>query len=600
MKSHLCELLHTALQDLQAQNVLAAGALPEISIDHARDQQHGDFASNIALTLAKAAQRKPRELAEQIVAHLPASDKVARVEIAGPGFINFFLAPAAWQSVVNTVLDAGAAYGRAAQTSTQPVQVEFVSANPNGPLHVGHGRGAAIGSALANLLDAAGLKVQREYYVNDAGRQMDILAASVWLRYLEVCGEPVVFPVNGYKGAYVYDIARALQQTHAARLRHPLSEVIRDVPPDAAADDSAGGSGDKETHIDALIVRMKHLLGADDYRVVFDLGLNTILADIRDDLAEFGVRYDHWFSERSLTESGAVQRAVERLKQSGHLYESGGAWWFRATAFGDEKDRVVVRENGQPTYFASDIAYHLGKYERGFERIVNVWGSDHHGYIPRVKAALSALGEDATRLHVVLVQFAILFRGKERAQMSTRAGEFVTLRSLRAEVGNDAARFFYVMRKSDQHLDFDLELATSRSNENPVYYVQYAHARICSVLKQGEDKGWAWSSARGRAHLDLLVESHERKLLMTLARYPELIEVAAVLYEPHQVAYYLVELATDFHTYYNAMQFLVADAKLRDARLSLLVATRQVLRNGLDVLGVSAPTSMQRDDDDEK
>ncbi|MDO9372410.1 MAG: arginine--tRNA ligase [Gammaproteobacteria bacterium] len=596
MKSHLCELLHAALQDLQTQNILAAGALPEIGVDHARDRQHGDFASNIALTLAKAAQRKPRELAQQIVAHLPASDKVARVEIAGPGFINFFLAPAAWQEVVNTILDAGAAYGRAAQTSAHPVQVEFVSANPNGPLHVGHGRGAAIGSALANLLEAAGLKVQREYYVNDAGRQMDILAASVWLRYLELCGEPVVFPVNGYKGAYVYDIARALQQTHATRLRHALSEVMRDVPPDAAADDS----GDKEAHIDALIARMKALLGADDYRAVFDLGLSTILADIRDDLAEFGVRYDHWFSERSLTASGAVQRAVERLKQSGYLYEAGGAWWFRSTAFGDEKDRVVVRENGQPTYFASDIAYHLGKYERGFERIVNVWGADHHGYIPRVKAALSALGEDAARLHVVLVQFAILFRGKERAQMSTRAGAFVTLRSLRAEVGNDAARFFYVMRKSDQHLDFDLELATSRSNENPVYYVQYAHARICSVLKQGEDKGWAWSSARGRAHLDLLVEGHEWKLLATLARYPALIEAAAALYEPHQIAYYLMDLATDFHTYYNAQPFLVADDNLRDARLSLLVATRQVLRNGLDVLGVSAPTSMQRDDNDEK
>lgn len=595
MKSHLCELLRTALQTLQAQGVLT-GALPDIAIEHARGQQHGDFASNIALTLAKSAACKPRELAAQIVAQLPASGSIARVEIASPGFINFFLAPAAWQSVVNSILDAGAAYGRGVPPTAAPVQVEFVSANPNGPLHVGHGRGAAIGSALANLLEAAGLKVQREYYVNDAGRQMDILAASVWLRYLELCGEPVVFPVNGYKGAYVYDIARALQQTHAARLRHPLSDVMRDAPPDAAAD----GSGDKEAHIDALIARMKALLGADDYRTVFDLGLGTILADIRDDLAEFGVRYDHWFSERSLTESGAVQRAVERLRQGGHLYESGGAMWFRSTAYGDEKDRVVVRENGQPTYFASDIAYHLGKFERGFGRIINVWGADHHGYIPRVKAALSALGEDATRLHVVLVQFAILFRGKERAQMSTRAGEFVTLRSLRAEVGNDAARFFYVMRKSDQHLDFDLELATSRSNENPVYYVQYAHARICSVLKQGVDKGWSWDAARGRAHLDLLVEAHERKLLTTLARYPALIEAAAALCEPHQIAYYLVDLATDFHTYYNATQFLVADDNLRDARLCLLVATRQVLRNGLEVLGVSAPETMQRDDSDEQ
>lgn len=594
MKSHLCELLHTALQAMQAQGVLT-GDLPEIGIEHARDKQHGDFASNIALVLAKAAQCKPRELAQQIVAHLPASSRVERVDIAGPGFINFLLTPVAWQTVVNNVLDAGAAYGRGVQADAAPVQVEFVSANPNGPLHVGHGRGAAIGSTLANLLEVAGFKVSREYYVNDAGRQMDILAASVWLRYLALCGEPVVFPANGYKGAYVSDIAQVLQQTHATRLHHPLSEVMRDVPPDMAAD----GSGDKEAHIDALITRMKALLGGADYRVVFDLGLDTILADIRDDLDEFGVHYDRWFSERSLTESGSVQRAVERLQQTGHLYELDGAWWFRSTAFGDEKDRVVVRENGQPTYFASDIAYHLDKYERGFGRIINVWGADHHGYIPRVKAALSALGADPARLHVVLVQFAILFRGKQRAQMSTRAGEFVTLRALRAEVGNDAARFFYVMRKSDQHLDFDLELATSQSNENPVYYVQYAHARICSVLKQGEDRGWAWDATRGRAHLDLLLEPHERTLLATLARYPELIESAAALYEPHQLAYYLVELATDFHTYYNALPFLVEESKLRDARLCLLVATRQVLRNGLTVLGVSAPESMQREDNDD-
>ena len=594
MKPHLCKLLHTALQTLQAQGVLT-GEVPAIGIERARDKQHGDFASNIALVLAKTAQRKPRELAEQIVAHLPASDQVERVEIAGPGFINFLLTPAAWQAVVNTVLETGAAYGAGTQADAAPVQVEFVSANPNGPLHVGHGRGAAIGSALANLLEVAGCKVSREYYVNDAGRQMDILAASVWLRYLTLCGEPVVFPVNGYKGAYVADIARTLQQTCAARLHHPLAAVMLAVPPDLAAD----GSGDKESHIDALITRMKELLGAADYRVVFDLGLDTILADIRNDLAEFGVHYDRWFSERSLTESGIVQRAIERLKQLGHLYESGGAWWFRSMAFGDEKDRVVVRENGQPTYFASDIAYHLGKYERGFGRIINVWGADHHGYIPRVKAALTALGADPARLHVVLVQFAILFRGKERAQMSTRAGEFVTLRDLRAEVGNDAARFFYVMRKSDQHLDFDLELATSQSNENPVYYVQYAHARICSVLKQGEDRGWTWDATRGRTHLDLLCEPHERTLLVTLARYPELIESAAAAYEPHQLAYYLVELATDFHTYYNALPFLVEESKLRDARLSLLVATRQVLRNGLAVLGVSAPESMQREDNDD-
>jgi len=337
-------------------------------------------------------------------------------------------------------------------------------------------------------------------------------------------------------------------------------------------------------------VRAKTLLGAQNYRAIFNAGLHTILADIRNDLEEFGVRYDNWFSERSLSDDGLVERAIERLKAGGHLYEQGGAWWFRSTAFGDEKDRVVVRENGQHTYFASDIAYHLGKLERGFQRIIDVWGADHHGYVPRVKAALAALGGDAAKLDVLLVQFAILYRGTERAQMSTRSGEFVTLRELRGEVGNDAARFFYVMRKSDQHLDFDLELAKSRSNENPVFYVQYAHARICSVFRQGAERGYQWD--RHRAQWDLLTEEHEQRLLMTLSRYPEVVEQAALAYEPHQLAYYLKDLANDFHTYYNAHAFLVEQDTLRDTRLSLLAATRQVIQNGLALLGVAAPETM--------
>ncbi|MEO5574392.1 MAG: arginine--tRNA ligase [Gammaproteobacteria bacterium] len=587
MKSLLRSLLSSAIDTLQRETLLPAMEV-QIDIERARDQQHGDFASNVALGLSKAARRKPRELAELIASRLPASSQVDRVEIAGPGFINFFMAPTAFQAVVSEILDAAEGYGKSRLGKGAAVQVEFVSANPNGPLHVGHGRGAAIGSSIANLLDAVGFKAQREYYVNDAGRQMDILTVSVWLRYLELCGEQMPFPVNGYKGDYVRAIARQLQNDHGRAMCRAVREISAGLPADALPD----GDGDKDVYIDALVARARELLGEGAYRSLFNVGLNTILADIRDDLEAFGVQYDNWFSERSLSDSDAADKAIARLKDSGDLYQNAGAWWFRSTAYGDEKDRVVVRENGQQTYFASDIAYHTEKLERGFTRIINVWGADHHGYVPRVKAALTALGEDAAKLDVVLVQFAILYRGAERAQMSTRSGEFVTLRELRAEVGNDAARFFYVMRKSDQHLDFDLELAKSRSNENPVFYVQYAHARICSVVRQGAERGYNWDAQRGRAHLGLLIEGHEQRLLMTLSRYPEIIEQAALAYEPHQLAYYLKELATDFHTYYNAHVFLVEDDNLRDARLSLLMATRQVLRNGLGLLGVSAPDTM--------
>ncbi|MGD2083427.1 MAG: arginine--tRNA ligase, partial [Chromatiales bacterium] len=523
---------------------------------------------------------------EAIVAALPASDRVARVEIAGPGFINFTLAQSAYRALVPEILREGPAFGRSRLGAGRRVQVEFVSANPTGPLHVGHGRGAAYGAVVADLLEAVGFEVHREYYVNDAGRQMDILASSVWLRYLELCGDEIPFPSNGYRGDYVWDIAATLHREHGDDYRHPAREVAEGLP----ADERAGG--DKEAHIDALIERSKALLGANRYRYVFELALNTILDDIRDDLEHFGVTYDQWFSERSLVESGAVAKAVERLRHAGHLYESGGALWFRSTAFGDEKDRVVVRENGQATYFASDIAYHLGKMERGFERVIDVWGADHHGYVPRVKAALEALGDDASRLDVLLVQFANLYRGGEKVQMSTRSGEFVTLRQLRKEVGRDAARFFYVMRRCEQHLDFDLDLAKSQSADNPVYYVQYAHARVCSVLRQAAERGMEVEPSAGAANLELLQAEHEQALLKTLSRYPEVVEQAAVGEEPHQLVHHLRELANDFHTYYNAHQFLVENAALRDARIKLILAARQVLRSGLNLLGVSAPESM--------
>ena len=594
MKMHLQTLITQALQLLQQEGWLAGGELPAIPLERTRDRTHGDFASTIALALAKTARRKPRELAERIVAALPASDQVIKVEIAGPGFINFFLTPTAYQAVVGEILERGERFGRSELGNGQRVQVEFVSANPTGPLHVGHGRGAAFGATVANLLEAVGYQVHREYYVNDAGRQMNILAASLWLRYLEHCGEKFRFPSNGYRGEYVRDIAVKLYVEHGGAYMVSARQIFHDLPQDEIRDEAGNviTPGDQEAHIDALVERARTLLGEPRYRYIFELGLSTLLDDIRDDLREFGVVYDDWYSERALAESGAVNKTLNRLRDAGYVYEQDGALWFRSSAFGDEKDRVVERENGQTTYFASDIAYHLDKFERGFDQVIDVWGADHHGYVPRVKAALQAIGENPDRLDVLLVQFAILYRHGERVPMSTRSGEFVTLRELRQEVGNDAARFFYVMRKSEQHLDFDLDLAKSQSKDNPVYYIQYAHARVSSVLKQLREKGLPRDEARGQAHLALLSEPHEEALLVALSRYPEIVEMAALGHEPHQLAHYLRELANAFHTYYNEHRVLVDDDALRDARWNLSLATGQVIRNGLALLGVSAPEVM--------
>jgi arginyl-tRNA synthetase len=594
LKLHLHTLLNQALDRLRQDGLLPDAAPVDIPLERSRDRTHGDFASSLALALAKTARCKPRELAERLVAVLPASERLAKVEIAGPGFINFFLTPTAYHATVSEILERGDAFGRSECGHGRRVQVEFVSANPTGPLHVGHGRGAAFGATVANLLEAVGYQVHREYYVNDAGRQMNILAASVWLRYLEHCGEQFRFPSNGYRGEYVRAIAAQLYAEQGSAYVVSAARVFADLPPDEICDEAGHpiGAGDKEIYIDALVERAKALLGDHHYRYLFERGLNTILDDIRDDLLEFGVVYDEWYSERALEERGAVNKTLHRLRAAGYVYEKDGALWFRSSAFGDEKDRVVERDNGQTTYFASDIAYHLEKFERGFDWVIDVWGADHHGYIPRVKAALQALGENPDRLDVLLVQFAILYRNGERAQMSTRSGEFVTLRELRQEVGNDAARFFYVMRKSEQHLDFDLDLAKSQSKDNPVYYIQYAYARVCSVLRQSREKGWSRDEQRGLTHLARLSEWHEEALLVALSRYPEVVEAAALSHEPHQLAHYLRELANAFHTYYNEHRVLVPDDTLRDARLNLSLATRQVIKNGLTLLGVSAPEVM--------
>jgi arginyl-tRNA synthetase len=586
LKEQLRQIIKTALTQLISQKSLPELVLPEIQIDRTKDKSHGDFACNIAMMLARQAKMNPRQIATLLVEELPETKFITQVDIAGPGFINFTLSADAAQEIVKTVLQAGEQFGQSQLGAGKSVQVEFVSANPTGPLHVGHGRGAAYGSAVSNLLSTAGFKVHREYYVNDAGRQMDILATSVWLRYLEACGEKLVFPSNGYKGDYVLTIANDIKTEQGDTFVKAVADVFESV----AADEPAGG--DKEQHIDDLIAKAQDLLGDEAYRQVFDAGLQSILSEIRQDLSDFGTDYEEWFSERSLMERGVVDKVITQLKAVDMLYEQGGAWWFRSTQFGDEKDRVVVRNNGQTTYFASDIAYHLNKYQRGFDTVIDIWGSDHHGYIPRVKASLAAAGEDVERLKVLLVQFAVLYRGSEKVAMSTRSGQFVTLRELREEVGKDAARFFYVLRSADQHMDFDLELAKSQSNDNPVYYVQYAHARVCSVFRELSERGLAWDKAEGEQALSRLTEEHEQAIMSMLSRYPEVINSAAVNYTPHLLAHYLMDLARDFHTYYNAHQFIVDDHGLSQARLTLITAVKQVISNGLGVLGVSAPGTM--------
>lgn len=573
LRAHLTQLLRSALAQVAPE---AAGT--SVVLDRPKSAEHGDYASNLAMQLAKPLRRNPREIAQALVRALPESAWLARAEVAGAGFINLHLKPSAKQRLVALILQDKAGYGRVSLGGGRKMQVEFVSANPTGPLHVGHGRGAAYGASLANILDFAGYRVTREYYINDAGRQMDILALSTWLRYLELAGQVLAFPANAYQGEYVREMALAIRQAHGDRYVHPFEQVCGEAPAEEP---------DPEARLDALIAGAKRVLGP-DYAYVHDFALTEQLGDCRNDLLEFGVNFDHWFSERSLLDSGLVTRAMEQLEGNGQLYRQDGATWFRSSAFGDEKDRVVQRDNGQYTYFASDIAYHLNKFERGFERVVDVWGADHHGYIPRVKGALKALTIDPERLTVALVQFAVLYRHGKKISMSTRAGEFVTLRELRREVGNDAARFFYVLRKSDQHLDFDLDLAKSQSNDNPVYYVQYAHARCSSVLER-------WGGEEGalvNADCSLLVEDQELAILQKFAEFPETVEAAASELAPHVVAFYLKELAAAFHSYYNATQILVERDDLRRARLALCAAVRSVLRRGLALLGVSAPDKM--------
>lgn len=550
LKQHICN----ALQICYERGTLKSTQLPEIALEVPARAEHGDFSTNIAMVLARAEKMAPRKVAEALVSVLEESAaEWGRVEIAGPGFINFFLASGHWFEILDEVLRRGADYGQSNFGKGNKVQVEFVSANPTGPLHIGHGRGAATGDAVAAVLNAAGYQVQREYYLNDAGNQMQTLGRSLLLRYRELLGEAVEFPDDCYQGDYIRDLAQEVLETQGrALLELPEEEAIEKI--------GVYGGGRIRDGIDR-------------------------------DLEDFGVRFDNWYSEQSLYDRGEVERGIALLKERGLTYELDGALWFKTTDFGDDKDRVLVRSNGVTTYFASDVAYHKEKYERGFDLVIDVWGADHHGYVPRMKAVLAGLGRDVDDLQCILVQLVNLLRDGKPVAMSTRSGEFVTLRQVIDEVGKDACRFFFLSRRSDSQLEFDLELAKKQSNENPVYYVQYAHARVCSINRNAAEAGITLPAA-GEVDFSQLTLEDELALVKQLSRYGEVIEGAAQHFEPHRVVFYLQDLAARFHSYYNKGRVLTDDMETSRARLYLINGVRIVLENALLLLGVSAPERM--------
>jgi arginyl-tRNA synthetase len=554
MKKRVAQVVTQALTTLKTDGTLAFDQMPAFQVDIPKVAEHGDFATNAALLLAKAARRSPRQLAELIRDTLnPPVGMLAKVEIAGPGFINFFIQDSYWLQVLADIEAAGGAYGNSTIGTGKKVQVEFVSANPTGPLHVGHGRGAALGDALANILTCTGHEVVREYYINDVGLQMQTLGRSLFLRVQELQGEQIEFPENCYQGDYIKDLAKQYLAAHGPV---PAGE------PDA----------------DMLIACGRYAGDA-------------ILAEIRQDLQDFGVEFDTWFSETRLFEEKALDRSFADLQALGFLYEADGALWFKATAFGDEKDRVVRRQNGATTYFASDIAYHWEKFQRGFDQVIDIWGADHHGYVPRLKAVVQALGISEERVIVLLVQLVSLLREGQPVAMTTRGGTFVTLRQVMDEVGKDVARFIFLSRRADAQLEFDLELAKKQTSENPVYYVQYAHARLASVFRLAQEKNISWENA-APAVLTRLVLPEELTILKLLSGYPDVVEAAAVHQEPHRITYFLTDLAAQLHSYYYKHRFISDDEELTQARLLLVKGIKAVLDHGLGLLGVEAPESM--------
>ncbi|MDN5864499.1 MAG: arginine--tRNA ligase [Gammaproteobacteria bacterium] len=576
MKAYIETTLNRALDTLG----VPPDAREGVVVEHSRGTGHGDFATNAALVLARSEKRNPRELAAQIVRALPASDDIEKAGVAGPGFVNFFLSPGAWQSELGRILDAGDEYGRQKSDANLRILVEFVSANPTGPLHVGHGRGAAYGDSLARILEAAGCGVHTEYYVNDAGRQADILAVSVWVALLELAGERPRLPEAAYPGEYIKQTAGKLREAFGETVVHPWKDIAAALPSDAP-------EGDKEAHVNALIEEAKTRLGK-DYESLRRDALAMQVEGIQATLKRFNVHFDRWFSESSLVADGAIEHALTRLSDRGHTYEEEGALWLETSALGDAKDRVLRRGDGTTTYFASDVAYHLDKLERGHDIALDVWGADHHGYVARVRAAVEALTGRGEAFEAQLIQFVTLTSGR----MGKRSGNFVTLDSLLDEAGTDATRFFYLARSHDQHLEFDVKLAQQRSNDNPVYYLQYAHARIASLWRQLKEKGLDWNRSSARRQLSRLGTNHELTLIKHIARFPETISAAAADRAPHQLAHYLGEVAQAFHANYNSETILVEDDAVRSARLALASATQGVIASGLALLGISAPERM--------
>jgi arginyl-tRNA synthetase len=555
MKTRVQNLIQKALQKACDDGLLPSRDFPDIEIEEPKVEHQGDFSTNIAMKMAKIQKMPPRKVAEAILSVLDDPDTLlAKHEIAGPGFINFFIQNSSWYPFLKQIHEQAEAYGSSNIGNGKKIQVEFVSANPTGPLHVGHGRGAAVGDSMSSILSCCGYDVQKEYYVNDSGRQIRTLGLSVFLRYQELFGNPVAFPEDCYQGDYIKEIAESLQKKFGADLLEKQKE-------------------------DAVHQCAKY-------------AAETILDGIKTDLLDFHVTFDRWYSEQSLFDSGKVDAVLAELKKKKIIYEKDGANWFRTSDYGDEKDRVVIRENGLTTYFASDIAYHRDKYQRGFDRVIDVWGADHHGYIQRIAASVEAGGYQRDQFHVILVHLVNLLRGGEPVAMSTRSGEFVTLKDVVDEVGSDAARFIFLTRHYESPLDFDLEVAAKKTNENPVYYVQYVHARICSIGKKAKqehpvaDIGWDADA------VSLLQEPEEIQLIRHMVRYPETVVTSAEMMEPHRITFYLMNLASAFHTYYNKHKVLTEDPELTKARLYLVLAVKMVIRNGLTLLGVSAPEQM--------
>ena len=581
MKEKIKESLRSIIIDLYGSSESIHDEF-EISIQDNKENQYGDLASNVALVLAKPLKRNPKEIAEEIKGKFITDKEIVKVDVAGPGFINFFLSKESHGAILRDISIQKDKFGKF-ESNNKKVLIEYVSSNPTGPLHVGHGRGAVFGSVLSRLLKEAGFQVDEEYYVNDFGRQMNILSVSLWIRYAQIFDKNIKMLNNGYQGDYLIVIAQHLKKLRSDELFDDDDEIKSLLEYE---------NEDAEKHTDEVIDSIKSKLN-DEFSYVRDFALREILELIKEDLLEFGVDHNKWFSESSLYESEShdlskVDQSIDELSSKGFVYEKEGAIWFKSSELGDDKDRVLKRGNGEFTYFASDVAYHLDKYDRGYDRIINIWGSDHHGYLPRVKAAMEASEKNVEKLEVVFIQFANLIRAGKKVTMSTRSGEFITLKELIEEVTSEAARFFYIHRKADQHLDFDLDLAKEQSKDNPLYYIQYAHARICSVLRKSK----AQEEELTTSELGLLDSNKEIEIQKILKQYPPLIERAALASEPHLICYYLKDLASIFHSYYNTEKFIVEDQKLMNSRLFLLSGVKQVIYNGLTVLGINAPHEM--------